>query len=390
MRVLHILNDVSDCGNGIVNTAVDLAMEQARQGLDVAVISAGGGYQTLLEKAGVIHLTLDQSRRPAQLLRALRTLNAQLGNYRPDIVHAHMRTGLLLAWLLRPLHRHALISHLHNVHDRESIMMGLADRVIAVSQSVAETTAAQGIPKRKIRVVLNRTLQSGRVPALATIQPAVLEHPSIVTVCGMNHRKGIEELINAFELVGSECQDAHLYLVGDGPDRAQFESQARRCSWSSRIHFEGYQPLPQSYMLSADVFVLASRRESFGLVLIEAREAGCAVIAANVDGVAEALDGGNAGILIPPKDPTALAGALRQLLSNPAEREKWRALAPKGIAKFRVDRMASEITTVYAELAKGNASSIASDSNARRSLSLSVSMQSQRPMDDRESEAAHS
>ena len=65
MRVLHILNDVTDRGNGIVNTAVDLALEQARQGLVVTVASAGGGYKPLLENAGVLHFTLDQSRRPA-------------------------------------------------------------------------------------------------------------------------------------------------------------------------------------------------------------------------------------------------------------------------------------------------------------------------------------
>ena len=57
MRILHILNDVTDRGNGIVNTAVDLAIEQARQGLDVAVISAGGGYVPLLQSAGVLHLS---------------------------------------------------------------------------------------------------------------------------------------------------------------------------------------------------------------------------------------------------------------------------------------------------------------------------------------------
>ena len=72
MRVLHILNDVTARGNGIVNTAVDLAMEQARQGSVVAVASAGGGYKPMLERAGVLHLTLDQSRRPVQMLRAFR------------------------------------------------------------------------------------------------------------------------------------------------------------------------------------------------------------------------------------------------------------------------------------------------------------------------------
>src|ERR1700751_3710056 len=97
MRVLHILNDVTDRGNGIVNTAVDLAIEEARQGLEVSVASAGGGFKPLLERAGVLHLTLDQSRRPMQLLRATPQFRRYVRDFRPDVVHAHMRTGLMLA-----------------------------------------------------------------------------------------------------------------------------------------------------------------------------------------------------------------------------------------------------------------------------------------------------
>ena len=361
MRVLHILNDVTDRGNGIVNTAVDLAMEQAHQGLEVAVASSGGAYLPLLERAGVSHLTLDQSRDPVHLFRALRTFTSHLREFQPDVVHAHMRTGLLLAWFFKRFHRYALVGHVHNVHDRESIAMGLADSVIAVSESVAATMAARGIPKRKIRVVLNRTLGSRRVPALAEIHPAFLQRPSIVTVCGMSKRKGVEELINSFDLIGQEFQDAHLYLVGDGPDSQQFERQAARSLWPNRIHFEGYQATPQAYMLSADVFVLASRRESFGLVLIEAREAGCAIVANDVDGVPEALDGGIAGALVPQKTVHALAQALRQMLSSRVEREQWQSRARQGIARFRVERMASEIKTVYDELAQCKTLQSASD-----------------------------
>ena len=102
MRVLHIVNDVTDRGNGIVNTAVDLAMEQVQQGLEIALVSAGGAYQPLLEQGGVMHLALDQARNPAQALRAIRLFHRQLLYFRPDVLHAHMRTGLLLAWLLRP------------------------------------------------------------------------------------------------------------------------------------------------------------------------------------------------------------------------------------------------------------------------------------------------
>jgi glycosyltransferase involved in cell wall biosynthesis len=349
MRVLHLLNDVTDRGNGIVNTAVDLAIAQARQGLDVAVISAGGGYQSLLSASGVRHFTLDQPRSIRQAWRAIHTLRGYFSSFEPKVVHAHMRTGLLLAWVLRRMSPFVLISHVHNVHDRGLTLMGIADRVIAVSESVAGTIARRLIPKRKIRVVVNRTLGSVRVPALHDIRPVNLQHPAIVTVCGMSKRKGIEELLHSFESIGAEFDDVHLYLVGDGPDREQFEMQAKQSRFSERIHFEGFQRLPQSYMLSADVFVLASRRESFGLVLIEAREAGCAIVATNVDGVSEALDGGNAGILVAPRSPSALTHAVGLLLLDKAEVQQWRHKAQEGISRFRVEQMAFEMKAIYGE-----------------------------------------
>lgn len=358
MRVLHVLNDVTDRGNGIVNTAVDLAVEQARLGFEVAVASAGGGYKPLLERSGVLHITLNQSRRPACLLHAMRAFRSTIKDFQPDVVHAHMRTGLLLGWLWKRFYRFALIGHVHNVHDRESVMMGLADRVVAVSESVAATMASQGVAKRKIRVVLNGTLESRRIPSLAEIEPATLCHPAIVTVGGMNHRKGIEELIKAFEMIE---RDAHLYLVGDGPDRKQFEQQAHRSKRRDHIHFEGYQALPQAYMQSADVFALASRRESFGLVLIEARQAGCAIVATNVDGVSEALDGGRAGQLVPPADVNALGRALDDMLSDEEARRRWAREAKEGIAKFRVNRMALETRAVYEELLEHECRRVASD-----------------------------
>jgi glycosyltransferase involved in cell wall biosynthesis len=351
MRVVHILNDVTDRGNGIVNTAVDLAMEQARQGLAVAVVSAGGGYQPLLESAGVLHVMLDQPRNPVQLLRAVPRLRRILLQFRPDVVHAHMRTGLVLAWILRHFSRFALVSHVHNVHDRESVMMGLADRVVAVSKSVAATMEKSGIPGKKIRVVLNRTLGNRRLPELGRIEPAPLARPSIVTVGGMTARKGIEELIAAFATVGREFPAAHLYLVGDGPERERFERQAGQSAHRSRIHFEGFQALPQAYMLSADVFVLASRRESFGLVLLEAREAGCAIVATDVDGISEALDGGAAGMLVQPQNVSALAAAISRMLGNDQTRRQWQGHAQQGIENFPVELMASEVLAVYQEVA---------------------------------------
>ena len=385
MRVFHLLNTVTDRGNGIVNAAVDLAMEQAHQGHDVVVASAGGGYQSVLEREGVTHLTLDQARNPAQFVRAVRGLKDILRDFQPDLVHAHMRTGLLLAWICRRFQRFALVGHVHNVHDPESILMGLADRVIAVSGSVARTMAARGIPDGKIRVVLNRTLGSRRVPALDAVEPAMVHHPSIVTVGGMNHRKGMEELIAAFGRVARNFPEAHLYLVGDGPDRNQFESQARATDYSDRIHFEGYQGTPQAYMKSADVFVLASRRESFGLVLIEARETGCAIVATNVDGIAEALDGGRCGLLVPVRDEQALASGIAGMLADQNERENWQRKAKVGVGRFHVHQMAAETTAVYEELLASERFQSKQRESGTNLIPAPVRIQSRQPVDDRES-----
>lgn len=354
MRILHILNDVTDRGNGIVNTAVDLALEQARLGNDVAVASAGGGYEALLQEHGVQHLLLDQSRRPARLFGAIRTLLHYIRALHPDVIHVHNRTGLLLAWIGARFEKYTLVAQVHNVHDRESLMMGIADRVIAVSQSVADSMVRQGISKKKIRTVLNRTLGTPRLPPLSGVVPAELAHPAIVTVCGMNHRKGIAELIAAFEVVAEKFPLAHLYLVGDGPQRALFEQQACASQYGERIHFEGFRSEPRAYMLAADIFVLASRRESFGLVLIEAREAGCAIIASRVDGITEALStepgGEEAGLLAQPGNPRSLAEALNTLLASESEREHWQKKARTGIDGFHVRLMAAEVQQVYDDL----------------------------------------
>lgn len=392
MRVLHLLNDVTDRGNGIVNAAVDLAIAQVQLGYDVAVASAGGGYVPLLTSRGVRHLTLDQPRRLRQVPWAIETIRRHLRDFEPDAVHAHMRTGLLLAWALKWSFPFSLVGHVHNVHDRESILMGLADRVIAVSESVGASMSRQLIPKRKIRVVLNRTLGSSRVPPLRELRAATLMRPAIVTVCGMSTRKGIEELLRAFELIGSEIRDAHLYLVGDGPERERFENLARRSQFQERIHFEGYQCVPQGYMLSADVFVLASRRESFGLVLIEAREAGCAIVATNVDGISEALDGGNAGVLVRTNDDAALADAIRRILCDKALREQLQRKAMEGLSRFRVDRMALEMQDVYDEVVatRKQCSGSAAMPRNKYPISDAVKRQSLPPADGPGSAATHS
>lgn len=148
MRILHILNDIQKIGNGIINVAVDLACLQAKTGHHVGVASAGGEYETLLTDYGAQHFHLDQTRKPLNLIRASRDYRAIIREFQPDIVHAHMMTGVVLARALRLRSGYGLVSTVHNEFQRSSVLMGLADRVIAVSHAVADSMVQRGIPQK--------------------------------------------------------------------------------------------------------------------------------------------------------------------------------------------------------------------------------------------------
>ncbi len=350
MRILHLLNHVDRVGNGIVHVAVDLACVQAREGHDVWVASRGGAYEALLARYGVRHVHVDQGRRPTVIWTALRTLRALLRDERIAVVHAHMVTGYVLARLLRVRAPWRLVASVHNEWQRSSALMGGADRVIVMSEDAIGRLAGRGMRRDRLRAVRNGTVGSPRLadttPDRVTLgQP--LRQPAIVTVAGLYERKGIAELIAAFDTLAPGHPDAHLYIVGEGPDRARFEDQATASTARARIHFEGFRPSPRPYLLDAAVFVLASHAEPGGLVLPEARDCGCAIVATAVDGSPELLEGGRAGVLVPPRDARALGAAIARLLDDPAERDRWKAAARENLDWLRIERQHEETLVVY-------------------------------------------
>jgi glycosyltransferase involved in cell wall biosynthesis len=182
---------------------------------------------------------------------------------------------------------------------------------------------------------------------MSQLAPEPLEHPAITTVAGMYYRKGILELIDAFNAISAKYPRAHLYIVGDGPDRRALERIALASPARGRIHFEGFQKHAQRYMLSSEIFVLPSHCDSFPLVIPEAREAGCAIVATEVDGIPEALDGGSAGILVPVKNVSALSSAIDALLGNTELLRDWQERASMNLQWLSAERLCDETTAVY-------------------------------------------
>jgi glycosyltransferase involved in cell wall biosynthesis len=351
MRILHIANHTKEVGNGIVNVMVDLAITQAKDGHQVAIITGGGSFDPLLTQNGVRLFTIDQGRSPKNLLRMVKLFKEAFEDFKPQIVHAHMMTGTVVAKLLKNRYQYKLVATVHNAFQRSSRLMGLADKVITVSKAVEETMRARGIASKKLVTIFNGTIGSPRTQSIESFQAAQLQKPAIVTVAGLYQRKGIQDLITAFLKIESQFPQANLYLVGDGPDRNLFETLAKN---HGRIHFLGFQKSPQTYVLGADIFVLASHQDPCPLVLFEAREAGAAIIATDVDGIPEILEQGAAGTLIPAQNSDALATELSKLLASPELVIQQQQKAKNNLSFITVRRVVDEHLALYQSLLETN------------------------------------
>jgi glycosyltransferase involved in cell wall biosynthesis len=345
MRIMHFLNHTRP-SNGHVHVAVDLACVQSRKGHSVSVVSGGGSFDSVFAAYGVKHIIINQTRTISNLISATCKLRSAISLFSPDIIHAHMMTSAGLAFILRHFARFKLVTTVHNEFERSAIIMGLGDRVIAVSESVAQSMERRGVRRSKLRVVLNGTIGSPRLSAKAP-RPEVLNRPAITFIGGLHPRKGVADLISAFTTVCAQVSAAFLYLVGTGPSEQTYKEMAAKSGYQDRIEFCGFQADPRPYLLGSDIFVLASHAEPGGLVLVEAREAGCAIIATSVGGNPEMLDGGDAGVLVPPQRPDLLAKAIVRVLDSETLLAEMRARSRINLDHFTVDRASEECISVY-------------------------------------------
>jgi glycosyltransferase involved in cell wall biosynthesis len=346
MRIIHFLNHTYR-GHGHVHVAVDLACVQSRMGHSVSVVSGGGDFDSVFAAYGVKHIVIDLKRTLGNMIKAVCKLYSVISSISPDIIHAHMMTSAGLAYFLRHFLKFKLVTTVHNEFQKAAIIMGLGDRVIAVSKAVAESMERRGVQRSKLRVVLNGTIGSPRLSA-GTPAAKVLNRPAIVFVGGLHPRKGVDDLITAFQVACRRVPTAFLYLVGCNPPWEEaYQELASQTGFGERIEFCGFQADPRPYLLGADLFVLASHAEPGALVLPEAREAGCAIIATAVDGIPEMLDGGEAGLLVPARRPDLLADAMVKVLNDKKLLADMRARSRLNIGRFTVDRAAKDCESVY-------------------------------------------
>ncbi|MEJ0003507.1 MAG: glycosyltransferase family 4 protein [Pararobbsia sp.] len=345
MRILHLANHIDASGSGAVNAMIDLACAQAGDGHHVSIASSGGSFEAFLATRQVAHIRLVQRKNVFALPAMLSRFRLLIARERPEIVHAHMLTGAVLARLAAVDSDYALIVTVQEEYQKSSRAMGAGDMIVMMNRAVAEPLIARGIPAQRVRVVARGTIGSPRFGGMPA--PVALPHPNVVTVTGLLERKGIFELVRAFASIRARHPDAHLHVIGDGADRARLEDCIATLEAGARVHLEGFVTDPRAYLAQADVFAFAAPDDAWPVVINEAREAGCAIVAVRSDGAAAALDDGQAGLLVAAHDPAALADALAALLGDPVQRERWRGRARTGLERLSVAHMHGAYLDIY-------------------------------------------
>ena len=351
MRILHLLKH-SVRGNGNVHVAVDLACEQADIGHDVVFVSARGSYDDLLVAHGVRVVTVPEAIGAVETFRSGLALIRLARKVRPDVIHAHMMSSAVLGFVAAKLAGSALVTTVHNSFDSHSVLMRVGRVVVAVSDAERRLLISRGFPARKVVTVLNGPDRSAR-EALSGEDLGPLPRPSVIVLSGLHPRKAVGDVIESFALVAADFPEWHLNIVGWGASQGELETRVAELGLGHAIHFLGSTLRPRPLLEQSEIFVTATLADPCPLTVGEARAAGCAVVATAVGGIPELLDHGRAGHLVPPRAPSAMAAALRELMGDPKSLAKWQRRALDGADHLTVPRMSRDYVRVYQAAVKG-------------------------------------
>lgn len=191
-----------------------------------------------------------------------------------------------------------------------------ADVLVVQTDAMAAAVRSRWPRPAEVAVIANP------VPAGVPIcPPSRRRDPVIAGVGRLLAKKGYSDLIAALAQVGPRAEGWSLLLVGDGPERVKLEAQAERLGLGERVVFTGVHPTPWQLLANASIFVLCSRHEAYGNVLLEAMASGCAVVASDCRfGPPAMIDHDVSGLLYPVGDIHGLADHLGALIADPARR----------------------------------------------------------------------
>lgn len=373
MRITHILKAAGIAGaeRHLLDLLDGLRRDHGHDARAVMLAPPSGAAQPLIDAARARSIPttvidLPRSAAPGTLAALIGHLRAE----KPDLVHTHMIHADLygtLAARLAGVRRVFSTTHNTGPHLRRwpvrllyRALWPLTERGVCVSDAVRRyLVETVGAPADKLtRIHHGLPLPAPRHERAAVRADLCAEIPGlsaegrwIGAVSRLIDAKGLIYGLAAFALLAGEFPDAHLLMVGDGPLRAELESQAAVLGLAGRVHFLGWRDDAPRLMAALDVYLMPSLREGFGMTLLEAMGQTVPVVSTTVDAIPEVVADGVTGFTVPPADAGALAGALRRLLSDSGLRAQMGAA---GLAHLNNHFSAAAMVSAHAALYAGD------------------------------------
>ena len=297
-------------------------------------------------------------------LKAAWRLSRVVQRLSPDVVHAHDPHGVAMASMaLSMLTRSptpALVAARRvdfrlkrNSFSRWKYRQ--VDLFIASSNAIRDLLMAGGVAAANV-VTVYEGIDVGRIERLAPVNVRAqffLPHnaPVVGNVAALVPHKSQLHLIDAMPTVLAQVPDARLVVLGEGPLRSQLEHRVKQLHLERHVVLPGFRDDVLACIKGFDLFVLSSETEGLGTSLLDAMAAGKACIGTRAGGIPEAVADGETGLIVPTRDPAALAQAIVRLLQDePLRQRMGEAGRARATEHFSVEKMVVGTLAAYGRI----------------------------------------
>lgn len=232
---------------------------------------------------------------------------------------------------------------------RDAELRGAA-QVLCPSGWLRELVLSWGVPAERVTVLPNPAPLAPSLAARDELRRSFgLDGPTLAFAGRLTPQKSLGVALEAL----AQVDGVELVLAGDGGERATLESRAAELGLGNRVRFLGAQPRERALELlrAADASILSSSWENFPHAVVEALAVGTPVISTATGGVAEVVSDEVNGLLVPPGDADALAGAIRRYFEDAALRERLRAAASRSVAAYAPERVLERLEQLLLSVA---------------------------------------
>ena len=352
----------------------DLATTLDKNQFEPIVAMGGDGIlNEMLNNAGIHTIILAEMQNKLSLKQARKAgaeLRRILKAEKPDVLHVNSSTAGLIGALVghstrvphiiftahgwafnedRPLWQRLMLKTLHY------ITVLLSDRTIAVSRAIVAQMNWPGAqrkmkvinPGRTIGVTYERAEARIKLISFCSELAPYVHDEWIVCLAELHVIKRHLVLLDAFRQLPQGKHAHRLILIGEGSERAHIETYIATHNLNDRVILTGNITEAARFLKAFDLFVLASKSESYGYVLHEAGLVGVAIVATNVGGIPDIIRDHETGLLVPPDNAPALTTAITTLLQNPTQKAAYATALHNELLMRSVAKMTRQTESLY-------------------------------------------